>query len=146
VSRRIHVLIALLGVVSVLGTGVVAVSAAIAAPSPAIADCVGHGRLTKTYTVARLKLALSTLPPEAKQYTNCSDVLNRALLAAIATKKTGRGGGGGSGGSFLPTPVIVIIVLLALAGATFGALAVRRRREQGAASGDGSEPPVGPPT
>ena len=136
-------LIALLGVVSAVGVGVVAVPAAIAATSPVIADCTDHGRLTKSYTAAQLKLALSTMSPEVKQYTNCVDVIDNALPAAIAHGKAG-GGGGGSGGSFLPTPVIVIIVLLALAGATFAALAVRRRREQGADSADGSEPPAPP--
>jgi hypothetical protein len=142
VSRRIHALIVLLGAVSALGLGIRAAPVAIAAsPNPVITDCNDNGRLTKTYTEAQLKLALSTLPPEIKQYTNCLDVINRALLAALSVT-TGTGtGGGGSGGSFLPTPVIVVIVLLALAGATFGALAVRRRREQGVDSGDASEPP-----
>jgi hypothetical protein len=134
------VLIALLGVVSVLGVGVVAVTAAAAASNPVITDCVDHGRLTQSYTAAQLKFALNTMSAETKQYTDCVDVINNALPAAIALGKSG-GGGGGSGGSFLPTPVIVIIVLLALAGATFGALAVRRRREQGADPADGSEPP-----
>ena len=139
-SRRIHALIALLGVVSVLGVGVVAVPAAAAASNPVIADCESHGRLTQSYTAAQLKFALSTMSPEVKQYSSCVDVINNALPAAIARGKKG-GGGGGSGGSFLPTPVIVIIVALALAGATFGALAVRRRREQGAASAEGYDPP-----
>lgn len=139
-SRRIHALIALLGVASSLGLGIVAVPAAIAASNPVITDCESHGRLTQSYSAAQLKFALSTMSPEVKQYTSCVDVINNALPAAIARGKNG-GGGGGSGGSFLPTPVIVIIVLLALAGATFGAVAIRRRREQGAASADGTEPP-----
>ena len=130
-------LIALLGVVSVLGVGVVAVPAA---TNPVIADCESHGRLTQSYTAAALKFALSKMSPEVKQYSSCVDAINNALPAAIARGKNG-GGGGGSGGSFLPTPVIVIIVALALAGATFGALAVRRRREQGADSAEGYEPP-----
>jgi hypothetical protein len=137
-------LTAVLGAVSALALGVVAAPAS-AASNPVIADCVAHALLTKTYTAAQLKLALNTMPAEVKQYTNCSDVINRALPAAIARAKTGSAsGGGGSGGSFLPTPVIVIIVLLALAGATFGAMAVRRRREQGSDHGDGSEPPDPP--
>ena len=141
-SRRTQLLIALLGAVSALGVGAVGVGVpvAIAASNPVITDCNDHGRLTKTYTEAQLKLALSTMSPEIKQYTNCSDVITLALAAAIKPGGTGRGGGG-SGGSFLPTPVIVIIVLLALGGATFGALAIRRRREQGAASKDGPVPP-----
>jgi hypothetical protein len=132
------VLIALLAVVS--SSGVVAVPAATAASNPVITDCVDHGRLTQSYTAAQLKFALSTMSAETKQYTDCVDVINNALPVAIARGKNG-GGGGGSGGSFLPTPVIVIIVVLALAGATFGALAVRRRRQEGADWAEGSEPP-----
>jgi hypothetical protein len=136
--------IVVLSVVVALSVGAVAVPAATAASNPVIADCIGHGRLTQTYTEAQLKLALSTLPAEVKQYTNCSDVITNALPAAIARSQHGGTGGGGSGGSFLPTPVIVIIVLLALAGITLGALAVRRRRDTAADSGDDSVPPPDP--
>jgi hypothetical protein len=64
---------------------------------------------------------------ETREYTNCQDVINRALAGVVSGK--GSGGTGGSGSSsFLPTPVIVILVVLLLAAITFGALAVRRRR------------------
>jgi hypothetical protein len=96
--------------------------------SAIIADCYAHpGGLTGHYTVAQLRTALQVMPPETKEYTSCPDVVNRALLAAIATGKSGGGGSGGGSGSFLPTPVIVILIVLILVAVTFGAVAIRRR-------------------
>jgi hypothetical protein len=124
--HRFRVFIAVLGAATALSGGALATSAAFAsAANPVIADCNAHGRLTRHYTIAQLQDALRTLPPVVKEYTNCSDVINAALLADLHSN--GTGGTGGSGGSFLPTPVIVILVLLALAAVTFGAMAIRRR-------------------
>jgi hypothetical protein len=96
--------------------------------SPAVADCNAHLRLTRHYSPAQLRGALSTMPADIKEYTNCYDVIQRALLAELGSvHDNGSAGAGGSGGSFLPTPVIVVIVLLALAAAVFGAVAIRRR-------------------
>lgn len=107
---------------------VVAVSApAAAASNPVITDCVAHGALTKTYTLPELHKALGSLSAETREYTNCQDVINRAIAAAVSGK-SGSGTGGSGSGSFLPTPVIVILVILILAAVTFGALAIRRRR------------------
>ena len=100
---------------------------ATAASNPVITDCVANGQLTKTYTIQQLHRALGSLSAETREYTNCQDVINRAIAAAVSGKNSGGTGGGGSG-SFLPTPVIVILVLLILAAITFGALAIRRRR------------------
>ena len=100
---------------------------ATAANNPIITDCVAHGQLTTTYTIGQLHQALGSLSAETREYTNCQDVINRAIAAAVSGKNSGGTGGGGSG-SFLPTPVIVILVLLILAAVTFGALAIRRRR------------------
>lgn len=129
--------------------GVLAASAGIAAPalaagqSPAVTDCNAHGRLTHPYTAKQLQTALSTMPADIKEYTDCYDVIQRALLAKVgAQHKSGSGGAvsgssgsSGSGGSFLPTPVIIVIVVLVLAAATFGALALRRRAGGGGAEG-----------
>jgi hypothetical protein len=105
-----------------------AVASASNSGAPVIADCSAHLRLTHHYTVAQLKNALATLPAEVSEYTDCQQVIEAAL-----THPGGRGpndgAGSSSGGSFLPTPVLVVLVLLALAALTFGALAVRRRRE-----------------
>lgn len=93
-----------------------------------LADCNAHDALTKSYTVAELRNALATMPATMKEYTDCPDVISRALNSALANGGKSNGSGSGSGGSFLPTPVIVILVLLVLAAATFGAIAIRRRR------------------
>jgi hypothetical protein len=118
---------------ALLGLGVAAaLTAAMSAPAagasnPVVTDCVAHGALTKSYTIQQLHQALGSLSAETREYTNCQDVINRAIAAAVGGKNTGGTGGSGSG-SFLPTPVIVILVLLVLAAITFGALAIRRRR------------------
>lgn len=100
-----------------------------AATSPAIADCTAHGRLTHNYTVAQLHSALSQMPADIQEYTNCYAIIQRALLADVSTpaKHHPDSGTSSGSGSFLPTPVIVVIVLVALAGAAGLVLAVRRR-------------------
>jgi hypothetical protein len=122
----------LCALVMLLGSAVTAVPA-VAAGNAIITDCQSHGQLTKTYSLAALRHALNVLPASVKEYTNCSDVLQQAILVA----RHGHGGAGltttsgSSGGSFLPTPVIIILVVLILAAVTFGALAIRRRRAAG---------------
>jgi hypothetical protein len=136
--RRLSTIVAVISALAVSGLGLVAVPTALAAQNPAITDCVAHGSVKSTYTSAQLRNALSTMSADVKEYTDCYDVLQRALLAQIGgSHQSGNGSGSGSGGSFLPTPLIVVLVLLALGAVTFGALAIRRRR-----SGDG--PPSGP--
>jgi hypothetical protein len=123
--------------VTALVTGLAVVAPSLLAPLPAraatgsaaLADCNAHDSLTHVYSVAALQNALATMPATMKEYTDCPDVIGRALTDALGARSgTGGGGGGGGGGSFLPAPVIVVLVLLALAAATFGAIAVRRRR------------------
>lgn len=101
-----------------------------AASSPVIADCNSHGRLTGHYSVAQLHAALSEMPADVQEYTDCYDVIQRQLLAQIPGVRPSRpvSSAQGSGGSFLPAPVIVAIAVLAAAGATLGAVALRRRR------------------
>ncbi|MGH2869391.1 MAG: hypothetical protein ACRDNK_17740 [Solirubrobacteraceae bacterium] len=127
-SRRFAKLAVLL---AVFVTGVLCAGPALAsdASNPVIKDCLTHrAGLAGQYTVAQLNHALQIMSAEHKEYTNCPDVINRALLAAVGHGGKS-GGGGGGGGSFLPTPVIIILVVLVLAGVTFGAVAVRRRRD-----------------
>jgi hypothetical protein len=102
-------------------------SALAAGGNAIINDCESNGQLAHAYTLPELEHALAVMPASVKEYTNCPDVIQRA----IATAKRRHGtvpAGGSSGGSFLPTPVIVILVVLILAAVTFGALAIRRRR------------------
>ncbi len=104
-------------------------AAARAATSPAVADCTAHGRLTQHYTVAQLHSALSQMPADVQEYTNCYAIIQRALLSEVSRTAGHRSDSktSSSGGSFLPTAVIVVIVLVALAGAAGLVLAVRRR-------------------
>jgi hypothetical protein len=98
-----------------------------AVSNPVIADCVAHGALSRSYSIQQLHQALASLSATTKEYTNCQDVINRALSAAATTNNDGGTGGSGSS-SFLPTPVIVVLVVLVLAAVTFGAVAIRRRQ------------------
>ncbi len=116
--RRRLLLAALIAVI------VPATCAASAGADP-IADCNANDRLTQHYTVPELRHALAVLPADIKEYTDCYDVLQRALLAELS--KSG-GGSGGSGGSFLPTPVLIIVIVLVVAAAALGAVALRRRQ------------------
>jgi len=113
-----------------LAVGLGGAGTALAAPNPVITDCNATGHLTQQYSATQLRAALATLPADVKEYTDCYDVIQRALLTALGSAGHGGGsGGGGSGGSFLPVPVIVVIVLLGLGGAGYGLFAARRRRE-----------------
>ncbi|MGI9185809.1 MAG: hypothetical protein ACR2GZ_12780 [Solirubrobacteraceae bacterium] len=120
--------IALLG--AALALAAFASARAVAAGSGAqavLAQCPQAAGLTGKFTVAQLQQALRIMPAVTKEYTSCPDVINRALLAAVG--HGGKSGGGGGGGSFLPTPVIILLVVLVLLAVTFGAVAVRGRRD-----------------
>jgi hypothetical protein len=96
--------------------------------SAVLADCNAHDALTKTYTVAELRNALATMPATMKEYTDCQDVISRALNTALGNGGKSNGAGPSSGGSSLSTGVIVVIVVLVLVASTLGAIAIRRRR------------------
>ncbi len=102
--------------------------ASAASGTPVISDCEQHLRLTQTYSIGQLQNALATMPADIQQYSNCQDVIKRALLVATERSKAAVVGGGSGGGSALPTPVIIVLVVLALAAITLGAVAIRRRR------------------
>jgi hypothetical protein len=127
--------------VAVLCLGALALGQAVVPPARAsqpqvVADCNSHGRLTQTYSDAQLRNALSTMSADVKEYTDCYDVIQRALLAQLGgSHQRSDGSNSGSGGSFLPTPLIVLLVLLALGAVTFGAVAIRRRGAGGAPDG-----------
>jgi hypothetical protein len=124
--------------VLIAAAAIVALSAApsYGSQSQVLTDCSQTGALNHTYTLSDLRGALAVMPTAMREYTNCPDVIQRALLAKLGTP-TGKQAdtNGGSGGSFLPTPVIIILVVLAAATAGYAVMAVRRRGE-----GDG-EPP-----
>jgi hypothetical protein len=58
-----------------------------AAASRAVADCTAHGRLTRGYSAAELRDALATMPADIKKYTNCGEVIQRALQAEIGGRR-----------------------------------------------------------
>jgi hypothetical protein len=55
------------------------------------------GRLTGTYTSSQIRDALNNIPDDIDQYSDCRDVLRRALLNQ-AGASGGNGGGGITGG------------------------------------------------
>lgn len=126
-KRRTRIALTALALAAAIGAGTFASGSALAASNPVISDCVAHGQLTQSYSISQLHLALGALTAETREYTNCQDVIDRAIAAAVSGKSTGGTGSSGSG-SFLPTPVIVLLVILILAAVAFGALAIRRRR------------------
>lgn len=139
-------LVALLCAAAALLSATATTAPALAASNPILKQCQSHGQLSGQFTLAQLRHALSILPTELKQYTNCQDVIQQAILAAKRPGGHASKSGSGSGGSFLPTPVIIALVVLILAAVTFGALAVRRRRADADAPGDGDGPAGrGPP-
>ena len=123
--RRLHVAISLSVALSL---GALSAAPALAARNPAVADCVANARLTHSYTVSQLQNGLATLPTDIKQYTDCYDVLQRALLAELGKSRKGSvGASTNSGGSFLPTPLLIILIVLVVAAGGFGMMAIRRR-------------------
>jgi hypothetical protein len=114
--------------VAVLVVALLAAAPASARLSKAVADCNSHTRLTQTYTEGQLRTALNTMPADVKEYTNCYDVIQRALLADIGgIKADSSGGGGGGGSSFLPTPLLIVLGVLVVAAGVFAVIARRRR-------------------
>jgi hypothetical protein len=112
---------------AVLAVGLLAAGPASAKLTAAVQDCNSHGQLTQTYNEGQLRTALNTMPSDVKEYTNCYDVIQRALLADIGKLKSGGGGGGGGGSSFLPTWLLVVLGVLVVAAGTFAVIARRQR-------------------
>jgi hypothetical protein len=124
--RRLYVL---LSVSAALGSSLLAAQPALGSPTQVIQDCRTHLTLTHTYSASELSQALVQMPSDIKEYTNCFDLINHALQAALAHGQTPGGGGAGSGSdsSFLPTPLIVVLVVLVLGAGGFGVVALRKR-------------------
>ena len=93
-------------------------------------DCQNHGQLTHVYPVAWLRKAKSMMSSDTAEYSNCSSVIQSAILHSI------HGGSGGSSSSGTTTIVIIIVVVLVILAALLGVLALRRRR------GGGATPPA----
>ncbi len=63
-------------------------------------DCVLDSKLDGQYTVAQLRQARSHPPADGLEYTDCTDILARAIAAKTSSSSNsgGNSGGGNSGG------------------------------------------------
>jgi hypothetical protein len=61
-----------------------------------IRDCADDGKLDGSYTPSEIRDARNNLPADQDQYTDCRDVLTRAL-GGTGDKQVGGGSGGGGG-------------------------------------------------
>ncbi len=100
-----------------------------------IADCSANQQLTASYTVQQLQHALQTMSPTVKEYSNCYDVITRALQQKLGTGKN-NGSSNSSGGSFLPVWLIIVLIVLIVGAGAYGVLAYRNR-------GSGAGPDAG---
>jgi hypothetical protein len=62
-------------------------------------ECAENGRLTGDYTAQQIRDARSNIPDDIDEYTDCRDVLSRALLTLASRDSNPSGGGGGGGGT-----------------------------------------------
>jgi hypothetical protein len=73
-----------------------------------VADCYDDGDLDGNYTASQIRDARNNLPADIDQYSDCRDVLARALGGSGSDRVggdsggAGGGGGGGGGGSSEP--------------------------------------------
>ncbi len=63
-----------------------------------ISDCYDDGRLNGNYTASQIRDARNNLPADVDQYSDCRDVLARALGGSGDKAVGGGSGGGGNGG------------------------------------------------
>ena len=70
-------------------------------PSDLLVDACRDEKVDGTYSQRTYRRALDQLPADSDQYTACRDVINRARLAALNSRRSssGSGGGGGQSGS-----------------------------------------------
>jgi hypothetical protein len=86
-------------------TALIALLALLLAAPPALADATRNkilrecqtGRLTGDYSAREIRDARNNIPDDLDQYTDCRDVLTRALLSRAGGGDSGSGGGGGTG-------------------------------------------------
>ena len=64
-----------------------------------IRDCSSDGEINGKYSQGAYKYALSHLPSDLAEYTNCADAIRQAQAAAAGGNSGGGGGGGTGGGS-----------------------------------------------
>jgi hypothetical protein len=118
-------------VACVLGVCSAAIPAtAFAAQTGVLSDCNAHAQLTQQYPVGQLQTALATMGADQKEYTDCYDVIQRALLADVGRLHSGTVASQRADGSSFPnTPLIALIGVAGFAAGALIFLAVRRRRD-----------------
>jgi hypothetical protein len=95
-----------------------------------LTDCNDHAQLTQQYSTGDLQGALSTMGADEKEYTDCYDVIQRALLADVGRLHPGTVNSQQPGSSsFLTTPLIISISVAAAAAAAVAVLGAGRRRK-----------------
>ena len=82
-------------IVSVVAVGLLAAPPALADTREQIYRQCQNGALTRHFTAKQIRDARNNIPTDVDQYSDCRDVLARALAA----KAAGQGGGGSGGGS-----------------------------------------------
>jgi hypothetical protein len=70
---------------------------AAADPIKIIRDCEDDGALQGTYTASELRSARSALPTDIDEYSDCRDVLGRAIAAKTSSSNGTNGGSQGAG-------------------------------------------------
>jgi hypothetical protein len=139
--RKLTGLIPLLAVITVVALG--SAPAAGADATHVIADCNTNGYLTGHYSRAELQAALNGMGADVREYTNCYDVISRALAGVAAAGKTGGGGRGGGGGA--SSGGFGVNGGTAVTGGGFAGVSTRgvySRAPVAAAAGPGSQAPV----
>lgn len=96
--RKHHVLTALVTAAALAAAGLVSAVPAAASTSQVLADCNANGHLTGKYSRHDLQGALNGMGADTREYTNCYDVVRRALLASAASGGGNSGGGHAGGG------------------------------------------------
>jgi hypothetical protein len=69
-----------------------------------IADCYDNGRLDGDYSPSQIRDARNNLPADIDQYSDCRDVLSRALGGSGSKGVDNSGGAGGGGGGTPSAP------------------------------------------
>src|SRR5688572_13772215 len=68
-----------------------------------VRDCFDDGKLDGSYTASQIRDARNNLPADVDQYSDCRDVLARALGGSGSNDPSGLGAGGGlPGGPLTP--------------------------------------------
>jgi hypothetical protein len=133
-ARFRHIAITVAAALAVLAAG--APSAGAANYHDAIRDCNDDGVLQGRYSARTLRQARKHLPASLREYSDCSDVLARALAAA---SKPGSGGlGGGNTAPPAGNPA-----LTTGSGAVAGTPAQKSALEQQAGNSTDDRPPAG---